>query len=195
LPDSVFNGIINSLATKVFELASRGNPMTLIEEPGATKVRLETKAMLKKAGKVGNRLLDYFMREQVAQAALAVDGSLVMTEKQATYAKRWVEAQLDCRRHSWPSDAENKIEVMEVAIRKAVNRHLVSESRLKDATHFYRENSGGWYAFGAARKNALSSGAIRLTGRTRRGVRAYCPGTCKRHPSIKDEDEPKLTVN
>jgi putative DNA primase/helicase len=190
--DAEIQAAISPLASKVFELR-QGDPIVLIEEEGATKIRLETKAMLRKAGVAGKRLLEYFIREQVAQAVVALDGRLVMTEAQAAYAKRWVEAQLDCRLNCWPSDANNQIEGMEHAIRKTVNRHHVSERKLKDACHFYREGSGGWFAFNAARNNMLASEAIKLTGKSRKGTKLYCPGSCGTHPAVKEVKEDNKT--
>jgi hypothetical protein len=190
LSDKEIQENIAPLVHKVFELRQH-DPVVLIEEDGAAKIRLETKALLKKAGKAGKRLLDYFMREQVAQAAVALDGRMIMTTEQARYAKRWVEAQLECRLNCWPSDSNNQIEAMEHAIRKTVCVHFVSETRLKDACNFYREGSGGWFVFNAARSNAISSGAIKPTGKTRKGARVYCPGSCTVHPAIDDDDKPK----
>jgi hypothetical protein len=192
LSDTEIQEAINPLIHKVFEL-HQGNPIVLVEEAGAAKIRLETKAMLKKAGRAGKRLLEYFMREQVAQAAVAVDGRLVMTTEQARYAKQWVEAQVECRLNCWPSDANNQIEAMEHAIRKAVNRHFVSEKVLKDVCHLYREGSGGWFAFNAARNNMVQSEAIKPTGKTRKGTRAYCPGSCTIHPTNKEDEKSKKT--
>jgi hypothetical protein len=80
---------------------------------------------------------------------------------------------------------------MEHAIRKAVNQHFVSETKLKDVCNFYREGSGGWFVFNAARGNAMSSGAIKLTGKTRKGVKVYCPGSCAIHPAIKEDSPSK----
>ena len=190
LPDSEIDPFIAQLNMAVLNI-HKGQPVVLVEEDGAAKVRLEVKAILKKAGKVGKRLLDYFMREQVVQAVTAVDGRMVMTTQQAEYAKRWVEAQLQCRIDCWPSDSNNQIESMEHAIRKAVNRHFVSETKLKDACNLYREGSGGWYAFQAARKNMLQSEAIKMTGKTRKKARVYCPGSCAEHPAIVEEEKPK----
>jgi hypothetical protein len=188
--DAEIQTVISPLASKVFELRQH-DPVVLIEEDGAGKIRLETKAMLKKAGKAGKRLLEYFMREQVAQAVVAADTRLVMTTQQAAYAKRWVEAQVECRLNCWPSDANNQIESMEHAMRKTVNGHFVSETRLKDACNFYREGSGGWFAFNAARNNMMASEAIKLTGKTRKGARLYCPGFCTIHPPVKEDDKSK----
>ena len=190
LSDKEIQDAITPLVHKVFELRQH-DPVVLLEEDGAAKIRLETKALLKKAGKAGKRLLDYFMREQVAQAAVAVDGRLVMTTQQAAYAKAWALAQLQSRLECWPSDSNNQIETMEHTIREAVCTHFVSETRLKDACHFYRQGSGGWFVFNAARSNAISSGAIKLTGKTRKGTRAYCPGSCSEHPAIDGDDKPK----
>jgi hypothetical protein len=188
--DAEIQAMVNPLASKVFELRQH-DPVVLIEEEGATKIRLETKAMLKKAGKAGKRLMEYFMREQVAQAATAADGRLVMTTQQAEYAKRWVDAQLECRRDCWPSDANNQIEGMEHAIRKRVNCHHVSETELRNACNYYREGSGGWFAFNAARSNMMASGAIKPTGKTRKGARTYCPGSCAAHLAIEEDSKPK----
>ncbi len=190
LDESQYQGVSTQFTTRVIELR-KGEPIVLTEEPEAAKIRLAVKAELKKAGKVGKRLLDYFMREQVAQAAMSIDGYGVMTAKQAAYAKAWVDAQLQCRLNCWPGDSDNKIEDMEHAIRKAVNRHHVSESKLKDVCNFYREGSGGWFVFNAARSNAVSSGAIKLTGKTQKGVKAYCPGSCAEHPAIKEQSPSK----
>ncbi len=192
LSDGEIQAAINPLVHKIFEL-NQGNPIVLVEEAGAGKIRLETKAMLKKAGKAGKRLLEYFMREQVAQAAVAADGRMVMTTEQARYAKRWVEAQVECRLNCWPSDSNNQIEAMEHAIRKAVNRHFVSEKVLKDVCHLYREGSGGWFAFNAARNNMVQSEVIKPTGKTRKGTRAYCPGSCTIHPTNKEDEKTKKT--
>jgi hypothetical protein len=186
IDESEYQGVIMQLTTRVHELR-KGEPIVLSEEPDAAKIRLEVKAMLKKAGKVGKRLLDYFMREQVAQAAMSADGRFVMTANQAAYAKKWVAAQLQCRLNCWPADTDNKIEDMEHAIRKAVNGHFVSETKLKDVCNFYREGSGGWFVFNAARGNTVSSGAVKLTGKTRKGSRVYCPGSCAIHPAVKEE--------
>jgi hypothetical protein len=172
------------LADRVLKLFE-GQRIVLTEEPGAEAIRLEVKSMLRKAGKVGKRLMDYFMREQVAQAAVADNGCLVMTTEQARYAKAWVEAQIDCRLNCWPSDSTNQIEAMEHAIRKAVTTHHVSETRLKDACNFYREGSGGWFVFSTALKNAVASEAVKLTGKTRKGARMYCPGSCAIHLTVK----------
>ena len=147
--------------------------------------------MLKKAGVAGKRLLEYFIREQVAQAVTAADGRLVMTTQQAEYAKRWVVAQLECRLNCWPSDANSQIEGMEHAIRKTVNGHHVSEVKLKHACHYYREGSGGWFAFNAARNNMLASDAIKLTGKSRKGTKLYCPGSCGTHPAVKEDTKTK----
>jgi len=114
-----------------------------------------------------------------------------MTTQQAAYAKAWALAQLQSRLECWPSDSNNQIETMEHTIREAVCTHFVSETRLKDACHFYRQGSGGWFVFNAARSNAISSGAIKLTGKTRKGTRAYCPGSCSEHPAIDGDDKPK----
>jgi hypothetical protein len=186
LSQEVIQEAVSPLVTAIFTL-SQASPVVLAEEPGAARIRLEVKGMLKKAGKAGKRLLEYFMREQVAQAAVSTTGQLVMTEEQAKYAKRWVEAQLDCRITCWPSDANNQIEAMEHAIRAAVNRHFVSETKLKDVCNYYRESTGGWFVFNAARNNSLSSGTIKLTGKTRKGTRAYCPGSCAIHPVLKED--------
>ncbi len=186
LSDQKIQDAINPLTEKVFNL-KQSEPIVLVEEAGAVKIRLEVKSMLKKAGKAGKRLLEYFMREQVAQAVVALDGRMVMTTQQAVYAREWVEAQVMCRLNCWPSDASNQIEGMEHAIRKAVNRHFVSETALKDACHLYREGSGGWYAFNAARSNMVQSEAIKPTGKTRKGVRTYCPGSCAIHPPVKKD--------
>jgi len=191
LSDEVIQQAVGELTAVVFNLRSAGAPIALTEEPGAAKIRLEVKTMLKKAGKVGKRLMDYFMREQVAQAATAVDGRLVMTTEQALYAKNWVEAQMECRLNHWPSDANNQIEAMEHAIRKAVTTHHVSETSLKDACNFYREGSGGWFVFSTAVKNAMASEAIKWTGKTRKGAKTYCPGFCAVHPAIKEEEKPR----
>lgn len=187
LDQSEYQDVITQLTLRVRELRKGEEAIVLIEEPAAAKIRLEVKVMLKTAGKVGKRLMDYFMREQVAQAATSVDGSFVMTGRQAAYAKAWVEAQLQCRLNCWPADTDNKIEDMEHAIRKAVSRHFVSETKLKDLCNFYREGSGGWFVFNTARANAISSGAIKLTGKTRKGTRVYCPGSCSEHPAVKEE--------
>lgn len=186
LSETEIQEAINALSHKVFEL-TQGNPVVLTEDEGAAKVRLETKAILKKAGKAGKRLLEYFMREQIAQAVTATDGRLVMTTKQARYAQQWAEAQVECRVHCWPSDSNNQIEAMEHAIRKAVYTHFVSDTRLRDVCNFYREGSGGWFVFNAARSNAISSGAIKWTGRTRKGARSYCPGSCAVHPPVTED--------
>ena len=186
LSDQEIQDAINPLTEKVFNL-KQSEPIVLVEEAGAAKIRLEVKSMLKKAGKAGKRLLEYFMREQVAQAVVALDGRMVMTTQQAVYTREWVEAQVMCRLNCWPSDASNQIEGMEHAIRKAVNRHFVSETALKDACHLYREGSGGWYAFNAARSNMVQSEAIKPTGKTRKGVRTYCPGSCAIHPPVKKD--------
>ena len=190
LDESEYQGVSTQFTTRVIELR-KGESIVLTEEPEAAKIRLGVKAVLKKAGKVGKRLLDYFMREQVAQAAMSVDGRFVMTAGQASYAKAWVEAQLQCRINCWPGDSDNKIEDMEHSIRKAVNGHFVSETKLKDVCNFYREGSGGWFVFNAARSNAVSSGAIKLTGMTQKGVRAYCPGACAEHQAIKEQSPSK----
>ena len=128
--------------------------------------------------------MDYFVREQVCQAATAIEKPFVMTGAQAQYIKTWVEAQLECRTQNWPADAGNPVEVKEHAIRKAVRKHFVSEKILKDACHFYREGSGGWWAYSTALKNVLLSGAIKHTAKTRKGARAFCPGSCALHPAI-----------
>jgi putative DNA primase/helicase len=177
---------ISPLVSRVFQINQR-DPIVLEEEEGAAKIRLEVKGLLKVAGKVGKRLIEYFMREQVVQAITAVDGRLVMTAEQAEYAKKWALAQLQCRIDCWPSDAVQQIETMEHAIRKVVSRHFVSETKLKDVCHLYRAGSGGWFAFNAARKNMVQSGAIKLTGQTRKGTRTYCPGSCSAHLAIKGE--------
>jgi bifunctional DNA primase/polymerase-like protein/primase-like protein len=187
LSDAEIQKAIAPLGAKVFELRQH-DPIVLTEEEGAAKIRLEIKAMLKKAGKAGKRLLEYFMREQVAMAATSVDGRSVMTTKQAQYAREWVMAQLDCRLSSWPSDANNQIEAMEHAIRKVVSTHHVSEKKLKDACNFYREGSGGWFIYNSARKNMLDSGAIKWTGKTRKGTKTYCPGMCAVHSAVEEEE-------
>jgi len=186
LSDAEIQEAIAPLATRVFEL-KQGDLIVLTEEAGAVKIRLETKAMLKKAGKAGKRLLEYFMREQVAQAVLAVDGQLIMTTEQARYAKQWVIAQMECRLNCWPSDANNQIEGMEHIIRKAVTTHHVSEKKLKDVCHLYREGSGGWFVYKSAVKNMMDSGAIKWTGKTRKGTKTYCPGSCAAHPPVEEE--------
>jgi len=191
LDRSVVDHAIEDLTVCIFELLGTGQIVVLEEEPQAQKIRLEVKAMLRKAGKMGNRLMDYFMREQVLQAAVAVDNRLVMTAEQARYAKRWVEAQIDCRMNCWPSDSANQIESMEHAIRKAVTTHHVSETKLKDACHFYREGSGGWFVFSTAVKNAVASEAIKLTGKTRKAVKTFCPGSCAIHQALKEEKSRK----
>jgi len=109
LPDSVLQQLGTKLAERILKLVG-GRATTLTEEPGATEIRLRTKAKLKLAGKVGKRLMDYFIREQVAQAATAVDGRLILTTEQARYAERWVMAQLQVRLECWPSDSSNPIE-------------------------------------------------------------------------------------
>lgn len=190
LDDSVFQEVAGRLARRAFELQT-GERIVLTEEPGAQKIRLEVKSMLKKAGKVGKRLLDYFMREQVMMAGTAVDGGLVMTAQQAAYGRAWVGAQLACRLNCWPADSVNQIEAMEHAIRKVVNAHFVSEAKLKDVCHFYREGSGGWFVFSTALKNAQASAAIKWTGKTRRGTRAYCPGSCVVHTAVTEDDKAK----
>ena len=197
LSDEVLGQAKTALNVRVHSLlvGEDGKPATscrlVMEEPEATKIRLEVKVMLKKLGAVGKRLMDYFMREQVVMAATSTDGRLLMTGEQAKYAQSWVEAQIQCRLSCWPSDAANQIEQMEHAIRKAVNTHSVSEVRLKDACHFYRQGSGGWFVFKTALSNAIDSGAIKWTGSTRKKVKTYCPGSCSLHPEIKDEKKDK----
>lgn len=190
-----------NLASAVYDLQI-GEPTVLIEEPGATKIRLEVKKMLIDAGDIGKRLLEYFMREQVAQAVTVVDDwrlasskepnpttagdkRLVMTEKQAHYAKEWVKAQLEARAQCWPADAKSQIEAMEHTIRKAVYTHHVSETKLKDACNYYRQGSGGEFTFGTALKNVIQSRAIKVTALTRKGTNSYCPGSCGIHQALK----------
>jgi primase-like protein/bifunctional DNA primase/polymerase-like protein len=192
LSDDVLAQAKTALTERVFQLIQgdlQGDCIVLTEEPEAIKVRLEVKAMLKKLGAAGKRLMDYFMREQIAMAATSTDGRLIMTEEQARYAKAWVEAQIQCRLTSWPSDAANQIEQMEHAIRKAVNTHFVSETKLRDACHFYRQGSGGWFVYKTALANAIDSGAVKWTGRTRKKMKVYCPGSCAAHLEIKEEEK------
>jgi putative DNA primase/helicase len=196
LEETVIQAAIHDLTVRVTEVL-RGERITLVEEPGARAIRLEVKAMLKKAGKIGKRLLDYFMREQVAQAAMAavvddaLKGQMVMTAGQAAYARTWIEAQLHTRVTAWPSDSKNQIEGMEHAIRKRVDTHFVSEKKLKDVCHFYREGSGGWFIYSTALKNSLDSGTIKLTGKTRKGMKTFCPGSCAIHSAVEPEEKPK----
>lgn len=188
LPAQTLERLSTELAERVRQLVG-GVKTILTEEPGAKEIRLRVKAMLKKVGKVGKRLMDYFVREQVVQAATAPDGSLVMTTKQAEYAERWVMAQVQARLDCWPSDAGNPIEGMEHAIRKVVSTHHVSESKLKDACNFYREGSGGWYVYRSALGNCIESGVVKQTGKTRKGAKTFCPGSCAAHPEVKEKEE------
>ena len=194
LSDGVLAQAKTALTERVFQLMQgdlQGGCIVLNEEPEATQIRLEVKAMLKKLGAVGKRLMDYFMREQMTQAVTSTDGRSIMTGEQAKYAKAWVEAQIQCRLTSWPTDANNQIEQMEHAIRKAVKTHFVSETKLRDACNFYRAGSGGWFVYKTALSNAVDSGAIKWTGRTRKKIKAFCPGSCSVHPEIKEEKPPK----
>ena len=110
-----------------------------------------------------------------------------MTTEQALYAKKWVEAQLECRAQCWPADANNQIEAMEHAIRKAVRSHHVSETKLKDACHYYRSGSGGAFVFNTALKN-VSARDIKWTANTSKGIKVYCPGACGIHPKLEPRD-------
>jgi hypothetical protein len=186
LPEAIISKAQVALLERVQSIFNRGVivPIQLTEEPKAKEVRLQVKKMLKDVGRIGKRLMDYFVREQVCLAVTAINQPNVMTGSQAEYAKRWVEAQLECRTQNWPADAGNPVEAKEHAIRKAVNTHFVSERTLKDVCHFYREGSGGWWAYSTALRNVLSSKAIKRAGKTRKGVWVYCPGSCTIHPEI-----------
>ena len=76
-------------------------------------------------------------------------------------------------------------------MRKAVGTHSVSDVRLNDACHFYRQGSGGWFVYKTALANAIDSGAIKWTGKTRKKTKTYCPGSCSIHPEIKEEKKPR----
>lgn len=186
LPELVIQKKATQLGERIYALL-QGSPRTLEEEPGAREIRLRVKAILKKAGKVGKRLDEYFVREQIALAA-SLDGRLVMTTKQAEYAERWVMAQLQTRVECWPNDAGSPIEAVEHTVRKTVTTHFVSETKIKDACNYYREGSGGHWVFNSGLKNAIRNGDVKWTGVTRKGIRTYCPGSCGIHTARKWEE-------
>jgi hypothetical protein len=163
----------------------------LKEEPGAKKVRLAVKKMVKEAGPVGKRLMDYFIRETASQAAMALENPYVITEAQAAYAQRWIKAQIQCRMDNWPTDAGNPVEGMEHAQRRAVKKCHTSLTVLRDACHYYREGSGGIWTFNSALKNNLGAGGFKHTGKTRKGTDTFCPIGCQNHAALKPEKKKK----
>lgn len=173
------------------QILRSGKPKLLEEEPGAKAIRLAATKMLKNAGQIGVRLIEYFVREQMIQAAMSHDKLLVMTAEQAEYARTWVEAQLQVRADCWPPDGDNKVESMEHAIRKVLSGHFVPESALKNACHIYRAGTGGNWAYQAAKKNLVAAGDIKWTANTRKAGKAFCPGHCSLHPALEQSKPDK----
>jgi hypothetical protein len=159
-------------------------PIVLTEEEGAKEVRLATHNRMEEAGKMGVRLSEYFVREQVNRAAFSVHSPNVMTAADAEKIALWTDAQLKARA-IWPPDAGNPVECHEVTIRRTVIRHLVTETKLKDACHYYRPGSGGVWAFNTALANMLKDDikCVGVSGQRRTPV--FCPRWCKDHPRIK----------
>jgi putative DNA primase/helicase len=159
-------------------------PVVLTEEEGAKEIRLATHNRMEQAGKMGVRLTEYFIREQVNRAAFSIEHPNVMTREDAERISEWTDAQLKARA-VWPPDAGNPVEVHEVTIRRTVIRHLVSETKLKDACHYYRPGSGGSWSFATALANMLKDDikCVGLAGQRRTPV--FCPKWCKEHPRVR----------
>jgi hypothetical protein len=159
-------------------------PIMLTEEEGAKEIRLAVHNRMEDAGKKGVRLSEYFIREQVNRAAFSIAHPNIMTRTDAERIAAWTDAQLAARA-VWPADAGTPVERHEVTIRRTMTGHLVSETRLKDACHYYRPGSGGVWAFGAALTNMLKD-EIKCVGVAgKRRTLVFCPRWCMDHPRVK----------
>jgi hypothetical protein len=70
-----------SIATRVPD--PNQETIMLAEEPSAKEIRLDMKEELARAGAIGDRLGEYFMRQQVNQAVFSFDRPNVMTRDAA----------------------------------------------------------------------------------------------------------------
>jgi hypothetical protein len=170
---------------------SEQTPVTLIEEAGAKAVRLSLHKEIEEAGKLGDRLKEYFIREQVNQAVFALERPNVMTTVVAQRIAEWTRAQILARAATWPPDAGNTIEQAAIAMLKRITQqgaHMVSEKELKDAMNYYRPGTGGAYAYLNALKNLVKAKDIKLVGYNRKGFGLYCRFGCGQHKALVADD-------
>lgn len=193
LPGEVIAGVVELLTARIREIRQGG--LLLKEEPGAAQIRLVVKKIAKEAGPIGKRAMDYFIREQINRAAMSLESPFVMTEEQARDIQRWVEMQLACRLDNWPPDSGNQVEAMEHKQRRAVNRCHTSLKTLRDACDYYREGTGGIWTFNSALRNNLDAKSFKLTGRTRKGMDAFCPIACSKHAAVSLDERKKRARN
>jgi hypothetical protein len=159
--------------------------VVLTEDPRATDIRLQAKKRFLETGKLGKRIMELFFREQINRAVMSVEHPNIMSVEDAERVVQWADSVVEARRKSWPVDAGNNVEQMEVAIRRQVfeAKHSASETNLKDACNYYRPGSGGAWAFNSALKN-LKTRDIKWSGLSRKRTPLYCPKTCRKHPDL-----------
>jgi hypothetical protein len=194
LPQEILAETFNRLRSRLPLVAERtlpvspvivtSQPVLLTEEEGAKEIRLATKKTLDDAGKIGLRLSEYFVREQVNRAVFSIAHPNVMTAADAERIVAWTDAQLKVRA-VWPPDAGNPVERHEVTMRRTVIRHLVTETKLKDACHYYRPGSGGAWAFQTALANLLKCDIKCVGVAGQRRVPVFCPRWCSKHVRVR----------
>jgi len=174
-------------------LPDRSTAVFLEETPEAKEIRLEAREYFSKAGRLGKRILEGFVKEQVNRGVMSKDHPNIMTGKDAERIFEWAKSVVEARSKTWPADAGNSVEQMEYAIRRLIfdKKHRVSEALLKDAAHYYRLGSGGAWTFHSALKN-LKNSDIKWSGVTRKGTHLYCPKACRKHPNLDDLTKPEL---
>lgn len=183
--------------TEVFQHIANRAPdpnqetVMLTEEAAAKEIRLDMKEELVQAGMLGDRLGEYFIREQVNQAVFSFDRPNVITRDATERIALWTRAQVALRKNLWAPDAGNVVERAGIAMRERLNQqgaHLVSETQLKDAMHYWRDGSGGAWAYLQASTALVTAKDIKVTGCNRKGFKLFCRYGCPIHPAVSNGD-------
>ena len=128
-------------------------------------------------GNMLSRLESHFKRDLLLRAIFSDADTLdniIITEDMVMRSIAWAEFELYLREELWPVDRGDKVEKMELSMRRALKKHTaLTKTQLKDACHCHRAGSGGAGAFNMAWANMLKAGEFIVVGKTHKNTEKY----------------------